>query len=118
MYSKKETALYKLEQLEKRVENYKSGKIENYNIQISENCKMIMDGSHRTMLAYYFDISKVYADLYCVKKEDIEEYYHPSVHEDNCFYKLFSKDEIKLLENVKRNIMGSEYERIYMYFKM
>lgn len=104
--SNEQTALLRWKNLVYRVNLYKNGGMEEYPIQVSTDYKIVLDGAHRLMLAYYFEMPEILADLYHVNEEDYAKFDNGEVYKNNFFYTLLDEQEIEQLENAKRKIMG------------
>ena len=104
--SNERTAFLRWQNLVQRVNLYRHGNIEEYPIQVSTDYKIVLDGAHRLMLAYYFGRPKILADLYHVDAEDYAKFDNGDVYKNDFFCTLLDEKEIEQLESTKRRIMG------------
>lgn len=86
----------------------KNGFSQEYNIKIEKNEKRIIDGNHRIALAQYFGIDSLCADIYdCDDEKDFiffGEGGYINYSALNFIRKIFSFDEVAIIENVFNRI--------------
>ncbi|WP_145152824.1 hypothetical protein [Paenibacillus xylanexedens] len=82
-----------------RIHKYEKGDVQqNYNIKLSHEYDIVLDGSHRLMLAYYFNVDKIAADIYCCDLNRYIEFAENMALTDKQLHEYFSYDEILLIK--------------------
>lgn len=85
----------------KRIHKYESGDAkQNYNIKLSNKLDIVIDGSHRLMLAYYFNVEKILADIYSCDIKRYIEFAENMLLNDEQLQKYFTQEEILLIKEV------------------
>lgn len=99
IFCNKETAIQRWTSFKSRIECYNtSEKLQEYNIKLSKNFDLVLDGAHRLMLAYYFGKENIIADIYdCTLNQYLFFSGNVALTEGQ-LYKYFLYDEIELIK--------------------
>lgn len=82
-----------------RMHKYENGDVQqNYNIKLSNEYDIVLDGLHRLMLAHYFNVDKIVADIYSCDMNKYIDYAENMALTDKQLNKYFSHDEIDLIK--------------------
>ena len=110
IYSHPDTSKKRLETLVDRVSHISECyEPEPYNIKVNPKECFLLDGSHRTILAKYFGIDILKADLYDISFEQYDLFYGGGVYlSDEALSKYFCQDECELIINTRINKLGQK----------
>ena len=102
-----QTAKSRWENFETRIDRYRDiREPENFEIKIDYDKGLILDGSHRLILAKYYDIKLILADIFHIDPNEYESYYRDNIYGE-CFFNNFNGKEKKLLIDIKKELVGS-----------
>lgn len=99
------TAEMRWQSFQKRIDAYTRGEYEDrYNVKVNLEQNYIIDGVHRIILAKYFGIPHIQADLYQFESKKFEQVFKNFVYVNENLERYFSKDEITLMKTALKNI--------------
>ncbi|MEK3826959.1 hypothetical protein [Paenibacillus sp. FSL K6-1558] len=108
VFSSEKAAKKRWEDFVQKIYEYEQGNVQqNYNIKLSHNHDIVLDGSHRLMLAFYFNVSEITADMYSCDLKQYKAYAQDMAMTDNQLNKYFSHDEILLIKETD-NILKAQ----------
>ncbi len=106
-FSTTSTTNKRIESLERRVNETKKDSVaEAYNIKINPKEQFILDGSHRIVLAKYFGIQHLLADLYQTKLSQYITFLGGKYLSGEEFKKLYSEEEYQRINECRRRELG------------
>lgn len=122
IFSERETSVQRYEFFERKIKNCReNGFIQNDSIKLSVKKDIILDGTHRLMLAYWFDTEYIQADIYDADMKDYLDFSNNVALTEEGLKNNFELQEINLIKGIvcalksgePNSFLGEIYEDKY-----